>query len=227
MTTSLTRRLLGGVLVVRRLRCGPVGSGGTHMMRRLGTTVALVVTLMGAAWAQTTPSTSEIGTIRARALAGDAAYQVALGRMYMDGRGVPQDASQGVMWLGKAADQGHPYAQYILGVLYSSGSSVPKDERKSLSWFSKAATQGNVSAQVFLGAIYANGKSGVTRNPVTAYIWWSAAAVGATAANDAEMAVLVTKQRDTLATTMTAAQITEADKLAKQYQALFDTRKQK
>ncbi len=69
---------------------------------------------------------------------------------------------------------------------------------------------------VFLGAIYAKGTNDVTRNPVTAYIWWSAAAVGATAANDAEMAVLVTKQRDTLATTMTAAQITEAKTLAKQ-----------
>ena len=227
MRTSLTRRLLGGVLVVRRLRCGPVGSGGTHMMRRLGTTVALVVTLMGAAWAQTTPSTSEIGTIRARALAGDAAYQVALGRMYMDGRGVPLDVSQGVMWLGKAADQGHPYAQYILGVLYSNGSIVPKDERKALSWFSKAATQGNVSAQVLLGGIYASGGLGVTKSAITAYIWWSAAAVGANASKDAELAALVTKQRDTLATTMSAAQITEANKLAKQYQVLFDSQKQK
>ena len=223
----MTRRLLGGVLVVRRLRCGPVGSGGTHMMRRLGTTVALVVTLMGAAWAQTTPSTSEIGTIRARALAGDAAYQVALGRMYMDGRGVPLDVSQGVMWLGKAADQGHPYAQYILGVLYSNGSIVPKDERKALSWFSKAATQGNVSAQVLLGGIYASGGLGVTKSAITAYIWWSAAAVGANASKDAELAALVTKQRDTLATTMSAAQITEANKLAKQYQVLFDSQKQK
>ena len=227
MRTSLTRRLLGGVLVVRRLRCGPVGSGGTHMMRRLGTTVALVVTLMGAAWAQTTPSTSEIGTIRARALAGDAAYQVALGRMYMDGRGVPLDVSQGVMWLGKAADQGHPYAQYILGVLYSNGSIVPKDERKALSWFSKAATQGNVSAQVLLGGIYASGGLGVTKSAITAYIWWSAAAVGANASKDAELAALVTKQRDTLATTMSAAQITETNKLAKQYQVLFDSQKQK
>ena len=191
-----------------------------HLLR-----VAVAVTLLaGVASAQTA---QEVAALRKQAEAGDAASQVSLGRMYSNGRGVPRDASQGAMWLGKAADQGHPHAQYLLGVLYGEGSSVPKDERKSLSWFSKAATQGNVSAQVFLGAIYANGKSGVTRNPVTAYIWWSAAAVGATAANDAEMAVLVTKQRDTLATTMTAAQITEADKLAKQYQALFDTRKQK
>ena len=147
--------------------------------------------------------------------------------MYMDGRGVPLDVSQGVMWLGKAADQGHPYAQYILGVLYSNGSIVPKDERKALSWFSKAATQGNVSAQVLLGGIYASGGLGVTKSAITAYIWWSAAAVGANASKDAELAALVTKQRDTLATTMSAAQITEANKLAKQYQVLFDSQKQK
>jgi TPR repeat protein len=203
-----------------------VGSEGTHMMRHLGNILALFVTLMATAWAQTTPSAQEIRTIQTRASAGDAAAQVELGRMYLDGRGVPPDASQGAMWLGKAAEQAHPYAQYILGVLYSQGSSVPKDERKALSWFSKAATQGNVSAQVFLGGIYANGTLGVTKNAITAYVWWSAASVGANAAKDAELAALVTKQRDTLATTMTAAQIAEANKLAKQWQALFDSRKQ-
>ena len=192
----------------------------------VGLLVCIVLMTCAPSWAQTTPSTPEVTTIRARASAGDAAAQVELGRMYMDGRGVPQDASQGVMWLGKAAEQGHPYAQYILGVLYSQGSSVPKDERKALSWFSKAATQGNVSAQVFLGAIYANGTLGVTKDAITAYVWWSAAAVSATVAKDAELAALVTKQRDTFATTMTAAQIAEANKLAKQWQALFDSRKQ-
>lgn len=192
----------------------------THLLR-----VAVAVLLLaGVASAQTA---QEVAALRKAAQAGDAASQVSLGRMYLDGKGVPLDMSQGVMWLSKAAEQGHPHAQYLLGVLYSAGSSVPKDERTALSWFSKAATQGNVSAQVFLGAIYAKGSNDVTRNPVTAYIWWSAAAVGATAANDSEMAVLVTKQRDTLATTMTAAQITEAKTLAKQWQALFDSRKQK
>lgn len=196
-------------------------------MRDLETAVVLVLVLMGTAWAQTTPSASELRTIQTRASAGDATAQVELGRMYMNGRGVPQDASQGVMWLGKAAEQEHPYAQYILGVLYSHGSDVPKDERKALSWFTKAATQGNVSAQVFLGGIYANGALGVTKSAITAYIWWSTAAIGANAAKDAELAALVTKQRDTLATTMTAAQIAEANKLAKQWQVLFDGRKQK
>ena len=192
----------------------------THLVR----VVVALLLLAGVASAQTA---QEVAALRKQAQAGDAASQVSLGRMYLNGEGVPLEMSQGVMWLGKAADQGHPHAQYLLGVLYAEGSSVPKDERTALSWFSKAATQGYVSAQVFLGAIYAKGTNDVKRNPVTAYIWWSAAAVGATAANDAEMAVLVTKQRDTLATTMTAEQITKADKLAKQYQALFDSRKQK
>lgn len=89
--------LARGVFAVKS---GNLASFSSCVMRRLGAMVALVVTLMGTAWAQTTPSTSEIGTIQARALAGDAAYQVALGRMYMDGRGVPQDASQGVLWRG-------------------------------------------------------------------------------------------------------------------------------
>lgn len=186
----------------------------THLLR-----VAVAVLLLtGVASAQTA---QEVAALRKAAQAGDAASQVSLGRMYLDGKGVPLDMSQGVMWLSKAAEQGHPHAQYLLGVLYSG-----KDERASLSWFTKAATQGYVSAQVFLGAIYAKGQ-GVTRNPVTAYMWWSAAAVGATVEKDTETAVLVTKQRDTIATTMTAAQITEAKTLAKQWQALFDSRKQK
>ena len=187
----------------------------THLVR----VVVALLLLAGVASAQTA---QEVAALRKQAQAGDAASQVSLGRMYLDGKGVPLDMSQGVMWLGKAAEQGHPHAQYLLGVVYSG-----KDERASLSWFTKAATQGYVSAQVFLGAIYAKGTQGVTRNPVTAYMWWSAAVVGATAENDTETAVLVTKQRDTIATTMTAAQITEAKTLAKQWQALFDSRKQK
>jgi len=196
-----------------------------HLLRVV--VAVMLMALTGTAWAQTTLSAQEVDTIRARASAGDAASQLSLGRMYFDGRGVPLNTSQGAMWIGKAADQGHPHAQYLLGVLYGQGSGVTKNERKALSWFSKAATQGNVSAQVLLGGIYANGTHGVTRNPTTAYVWWSAAAVSATAANDVELAALVTKQRDTLATKMTAAQVTEAEKLAKQWQALFDTHKRK
>jgi len=49
----------------------------------------------------------EIDALRARAEQGDAPAQFALGVMYAEGRGVPQDDAEAVRWYGLAAEQGH------------------------------------------------------------------------------------------------------------------------
>ncbi len=50
-----------------------------------------------------------------------------MARRYHVGSGVPQDDSQSVAWLNKAADLGHTEAQYAMAVRYFNGTGVPQD----------------------------------------------------------------------------------------------------
>jgi TPR repeat protein len=52
---------------------------------------------------------------------GDPHAQYNLGRMYLDGDGVPQDARRGARWLRLAADKNHMESQALLGNLYFNG----------------------------------------------------------------------------------------------------------
>lgn len=46
---------------------------------------------------------------------GDADAQYNLGKMYLEGNGVPQDDSEAAKWFRKAAEQGNSKAQKVLG----------------------------------------------------------------------------------------------------------------
>lgn len=70
--------------------------------------------------------------------------QYRLGMLYVNGRGVPEDATQGVEWLRKSAALKHTDAAIALGVLYFEGKHVPKDEAEAVRWFQQAADQGSV-----------------------------------------------------------------------------------
>ena len=69
------------------------------------TLAAILVALASGAPLQA--QTPEIDALRARAEQGDAPAQLALGVMYAEGRGVPQDDAEAVRWYGLAAEQGH------------------------------------------------------------------------------------------------------------------------
>lgn len=62
---------------------------------------------------------------------GDADAQYNLGRMYLDGAGVRQDARQSMNWLELAARKGHPQAQAVLGRVMFNGEvgSTPQRSR--------------------------------------------------------------------------------------------------
>jgi TPR repeat protein len=49
---------------------------------------------------------------------GSATAQYALGVMYANGQGAPQDDKQAVKWYQKATEQGYAAAQYNLAVMY-------------------------------------------------------------------------------------------------------------
>lgn len=85
---------------------------------------------------------------------------------------------------------------------------MPQDYAAAVTWYRKAADQGHVSAQVNLGIRYAKGQ-GVPQDYVQAHKWSNLAA--ATGDKNA------IKNRDIVAKKMTPADISKAQKLAREW----------
>jgi TPR repeat protein len=156
--------------------------------------------------------TPEIEALRARAEEGDASVQFNLGFRYGNGRSVPQDDAEAVRWYRLAADQGHVSAQYNLGVMYANGEGVPQDNAEAVRWYRLAADQGLAIAQSNLGVMYANGE-GVPQDDVEAHMWTNLAA----AQSSGELRDHWVKNRDIIAAKMTAEQIGEAQRRAREW----------
>ena len=139
---------------------------------------------------------------------GDAGAQSVLGSLYANGQGMLHDYAEAAKWLRKAADQGNAAAQANLGVLYRDGQGMPQDYAEAAKWFRKAADQSVAEARYNLGAMYANGQ-GMPQNVVRALMWFYLSA-----AQGNQNAV---KSRDIFTGHMTPAQITEAQKLAREW----------
>jgi hypothetical protein len=108
------------------------------------------------------------------------------------------------------AEQGNAIAQFNLGVMYQDGKGVPKDYAEAIKWYRRAADQGAGGAQFNLGGMYARGE-GVQRDDVRAYMWINLST--AQGIGGAE------RNRDGIAQHMTAEQIAEAQKLAREWKA--------
>jgi hypothetical protein len=113
----------------------------------------------------------------AKATAGDAAAELALGDAYAAGSGVAReprqlaaDYQQAAAWYGKAAIQGNIAAQIRLADLYRDGRGVARDRTQAVAWYRKAADQGDAGAQATLGLLYSMGM-GVERDDMEAYYW--------------------------------------------------------
>lgn len=106
---------------------------------------------------------------------GDQASEVALGKMYYYGNGLPQSYSEAFHWSLKAAERGNAQAEYDLGILYELGRGVPQDFSTAFHWYQKAAIQGHAWAQESVGTLYYQGR-GVGKNPVEAFGWYQKAA---------------------------------------------------
>ncbi len=139
---------------------------------------------------------------------GDASAQYNLGVMYANGQGVPKDDVQAVKWFRLAADQGQATAQYNLGFMYDNGRGVPKDYVQAVKWYRLAADQGDAMAQTNLGSMYTKGR-GVPRDYVLAYMWSNLGAAGGNEQGG--------KNRDLDAAHMTPADISEAQRLSREW----------
>jgi TPR repeat protein len=152
--------------------------------------------------------------LRRTAGLGDADAQYSLGVSYREGKGVDRDYAQAVVWWRRSAGQGHASAQSALGFMYASGQGVSEDYAQAVEWYRRAAEQGIARAQFNLGVLCGKGQ-GVAQDRVEAYKWMSlAAALEESAA-----------ARDRLAQQMTAAQIAEAERRAREWTAAFEKRK--
>jgi TPR repeat protein len=139
---------------------------------------------------------------------GNAIAQYNLGAMYYKGEGVPQSYPEAVFWYRHAAWQGDASAQLSLGLMYYNGQGTLQSYAEALTWFLKAADQGSAQAQINLGAMYANGQ-GVPQDYIHAHMWLSLAAT--------KSETRAAELRDVVAAKMTAAQIAEAQQLAREW----------
>jgi len=151
-----------------------------------------------------------VAACRRQADQGDAAAQTSLGKIYADGRGVPQDYAEAQRRFRLAANQGNATAQYNLGLMYADGQGVAQDYAEAARWYRLAADQGQSDAQNNLGIRYKRGQ-GVAQDYVQAYKWFKLSAANATRMADRARAEL---NRDRVAAMMTPVQISEAEKLA-------------
>jgi len=74
-------------------------------------------------------------------------YEYEEGEKHYYGRGTGQNYAVALEWYRKAADKGHPGAEFSIGWIYEYGQGVSRDYQTALSWYRKAAAQGNNDAE--------------------------------------------------------------------------------
>ena len=147
---------------------------------------------------------------------GHAPAQNNLGVMYEKGLGVRRDYAEAMQWYRKAAEQGDARAQHNLGVMYEKGLGVPQDYAEAVRLWKPLAEQGNADAQNNLGVMYENGQ-GVPQDYVLAHVWFN---LSASRQTDPENRERTAKARDRVAAKMTPAQITEAQRRAREWKPM-------
>jgi TPR repeat protein len=160
------------------------------------------------------------------------AAQNNLADTYLLGLGVPQDFSEAFKWYRIAADQNSSYAENVIGIGYEHGLYVAQDDAEAFRWYRRAANRiyerpGDTwihSPQYNIGAMYASGR-GTAQDYVRALMWFTLAAafgdtkppgpLGIKLVDTSKYTAL--EQRDRLMALMTSAQITEAERMAREW----------
>jgi hypothetical protein len=129
------------------------------------------------AFAQIPVPTAQIDpALLARATAGDAVAQVAVGEGYATAAGKAQDCKTAADWYKKAADAANLSGALHLATLYRDGcKTLPRDMVQAAQWYRKAAELGDAGAQGTLGSLYFMGQ-GVAQDYNEAYFWLDLAA---------------------------------------------------
>ena len=121
-------------------------------------------------------------------------------------------------WFRLAAAQGFAVAQFNLGGMYAIGRGVPEDDTEAVRWYRLAADQGDAFSQVILGVKYRNGE-GTPQDFVEAHMWANLGALQLFG----EARDRAVRDRDAIAARMTAEQIAEAQRRAREWTCLLYT----
>jgi uncharacterized protein len=116
-----------------------------------------------------------IRNVRKEAENGDVDAQYELATNLLTDRAGSKRKEDGLKWLQRAADRGHPEALCDLGVHYHYGDGVSRDLSKSFSLYLAGAKNGSSHAQYHVGLCYAHGE-GVRKNSRQAFGWFLKAA---------------------------------------------------
>ena len=123
------------------------------------------------------PAACEMAALEAeqRAGAGEAAAMAELGRIYLKGKGRPQDPGKAMEWFLKGAAAGNPASQVGAGYLLSRGIGCRTDKLAAGDWFRRAAEQNDPKGQYNLALLLHEGSLGPGRIP-EALVWFKKAA---------------------------------------------------
>ena len=110
------------------------------------------------------------------------------------------------------AEQGDARAQYNLALWYAFGQGDLEDDAEAVRLYRLAADQGHADAQSNLGLLYENGE-GVPQDYVQAHMWTNLA-VAQFSGEDRDRRE---RNRDIIAAKMTAEQVVEAQRLAREW----------
>ena len=106
---------------------------------------------------QTKADQKPIEEVKAKAEAGDAKYQMELGRRYDKGERVAKNPVEAAKWYRKAAEQNLAEAQNSLGVCYLNGEGVAKNCDQAKVLLRAAANRGSREARLRLYEIETGG----------------------------------------------------------------------
>jgi localization factor PodJL len=134
------------------------------------------------------PATIGGPSLRAAALAGDAAAQYEVGVRFADGRGVAQNGEEAARWLDRAAKGGFAPAMFRLGALYEKGAGVKKD-LAARDHYRAAAEKGHGNAMHNLAVPHAEGVDGAADYRAAAE-WFRKAADRGVADSQYNLAIL-------------------------------------
>jgi localization factor PodJL len=114
--------------------------------------------------------------MRLAANQGQPAAQYRLGKLYEVGIGVEADGQTAMSLLERSAQGGNRIAMHDLGHYFATGAAgITPNVEQAVKWFSQAADRGVMDSQFNLGVLYQGG-SGVEKNNIDAYVWFSIAA---------------------------------------------------
>ena len=129
-----------------------------------------------------------------------------------------RDFVAAVAWYRKAAEQGYVEAQYNLGRMYHQGRGVPQDFVAAVAWYHQAVEQGLPQALWYLGDMYSEGL-GVLQDFVEAHMWYNLAASRLTGRLTGDQREEAATDRDAVAERMTPADLSEAQRRAREWHA--------